>query len=199
MKKYYLLFIAAILMIAYACEKDALTIKDDLSVLGNEEVGQLGRDGKMVSVPIKFVGYTVIGAESNFNPGVCGDEYCFQNYQYGKGYASHLGKVDISFVFCVRLQEGCDQAYPGFPIQYNQNDGVIEAANGDKLYLGGDGVGKLYPTDRPGYFIEFQDRANIVGGTGRFEGATGYMITDSYNRGDTTDHVLTGILNYYKK
>lgn len=94
------------------------------------------------------------------------------NWQVGEGNATHLGKFSITIGFCESPGTG----------QYSLGYGVMTAANGDELYLQipaeGD-VGQVYPIDDPFYEFQFQDSFEIIGGTGRFQGATGEGYTDS--------------------
>lgn len=122
--------------------------------------------------------------------------FTFFNVQEGSGQATHLGKFSTRITFCVDptdlLDDGTltgDESSP-----YNSGQGVITAANGDELYFTAEGV--VLPTDEPGYNFEFQDPFTFAGGTGRFAGATGGGITDSFADQSTgrTDHSWNGTL-----
>ena len=75
---------------------------------------------------------------------------------YGVGNASHLGKNTIEISYCT------NGLFPLTPVM-----GVQTAANGDKLFTYLAGVGE----DFEGFFMEYV----YYEGTGRFEGATGYV------------------------
>lgn len=96
----------------------------------------------------------------------------------GEGTATHLGKFTHHFEFCVELFSGI---YPG---PTDHIDAWFVAANGDTLFVYVSGQvmpGRLdhHPEDVNSYFT---DEWKIVGGTGRFEGASGSGWTDDYNR-----------------
>lgn len=203
MKKIYLLLVTAGLFMAYSCEKDVLFEHQDFLTTQEMDKAQFGRDGGFVSVPFKLTGYTELLGRSGPNLGGCGGDFCFLNLQGGKAVASHLGEdVVLNFTFCVKVPEvagGCAGVEPYLPLEYNNATGTMVADNGDELYLELRGTGYLIPTQKPGYNVEFQDTFDFTGGTGRFDGASGYFVTDSYNRGLVTDHEFSGILKYRKK
>jgi hypothetical protein len=93
----------------------------------------------------------------------------------GEGTGTHFGKVTSHFDFCVDVT---DSSYPnGFEAAY------FEDENGDKLYVYVEGfvLGGRVP-GMPSYATSyFKDPFEIIGGTGRFEGATGYGMTNDYN------------------
>ena len=76
------------------------------------------------------------------------------------------------------------------------------AANGDILYISGEGFvidGRL--DDHPEYVISYwRDPFVILGGTGRFEGATGEGWTDDYNSSEdpNSHHNWTGTITMVK-
>jgi hypothetical protein len=71
---------------------------------------------------------------------------------------------------------------------------IFTAANGDELWTSGGG--EIEPTDKPGYAFEFLDPFEFEGGTGRFEGASGSGVTESYvpASGGPVDHYWSGTL-----
>lgn len=94
----------------------------------------------------------------------------------GGGTGTHLGNFTHYFEFCCDFIEGY---YPG-----GHMSAYFTAANGDMLYVSCAGQvlnGRLdyHPADVNSYF---KDPFVILGGTGRFEGATGSGFTDDYNR-----------------
>jgi len=94
----------------------------------------------------------------------------------GGGTGTHLGKFTHYFEFCCEFVTGY---YPG-----GHMSAYFTAANGDILYVTCAGQvlnGRLdyHPADVNSYF---KDPFVLIGGTGRFEGATGSGFTDDYNR-----------------
>jgi hypothetical protein len=78
------------------------------------------------------------------------------------GNATHLGKYTAAFKATVNLACGC-----------SQGDSIhLIAANGDSLYALGQGVGV---PDKPD-FNRVTQAYTIMGGTGRFAGATGNFV-----------------------
>ena len=95
----------------------------------------------------------------------------------------------------------------GAVLDYKNGEGVFVAANGDELYFNvpspGE-VGHVLLFDHPFYEAMFQDPFSFIGGTGRFEGASGGGYTNSFvdlfdDDGNfipehQTDHKWTGTL-----
>jgi hypothetical protein len=81
------------------------------------------------------------------------------------GTMTHLGRVTAEHSQCIDptgvLQD---------PLTFTDGRMTVTAANGDKLFLAF--AGTLIPTDVAGFF-DVNNPFQIVGGTGRFEGATG--------------------------
>jgi hypothetical protein len=82
----------------------------------------------------------------------------------------------------------------GESLPYDNGFGILTAANGDVLYL--EISGAVLPTDHPNYDFEFKDPFHFTGGTGRFAGASGEGMTDSFvdRSDDRTDHEWIGTL-----
>ena len=71
----------------------------------------------------------------------------------------------------------------GANLDYKNGEGVFVAANGDELYFNipSDGVvGHILPYEHDLYEFQFQDPFMFTGGTGRFEGASGGGMTNSF-------------------
>lgn len=85
----------------------------------------------------------------------------------GAGTATHLGKFTVSWKVVV------DFTTPG---GVATGPGVYTAANGDKLFT--NLAGKGFPTDDPNVVFIVEEQT-IVGGTGRFAGASGVFIRKS--------------------
>lgn len=100
----------------------------------------------------------------------------------GGGSGTQLGNFTHYFEFCCDFIEGY---YPG-----GHMSAYFTAANGDILYISCAGQvlnGRLdyHPADVNSYF---KDPFIILGGTGRFEGASGSGFTDDYNRDSYPDN-----------
>ena len=151
----------------------------------------------MRTMPFKAEFYTKRSYDDD-GEGKCSDDpYLGFNLQIGEGNATHLGKFTTTMWFC------------GAGFDYKNGEGVFVAANGDELYFkvpATDEVGHVLPLpyEDPVYEFYFQDPFEFVGGTGRFEGASGGGVTDSYvdlfdDDGNfipehQTDHTWTGLL-----
>jgi len=147
------------------------------------------------AIPFQATFYTKRNYEDD-GAGVCTEEpYTAFNYQVGEGTATHLGACDVTIHFC------------GSGFDYTNGFGVFVAADGDELWFNvpSEGeIGHIIPFDDPFYELYFQDPFEFVGGTGRFEGASGSGMTNSFvNLFDDdgnfiaehqTDHVWTGTL-----
>jgi len=171
------LFTAAVCLIV-SCSKSDSYLNDDLNV--SLKKGKAER--ATVTVPFKadFVGtYMYGGPEAS-----CGEWnppaglFWGMVINEGGGTATHLGKFTHYFEFCCDFLNG---VYPG---PTNHMVAWFTAADGDILYVSCAGVvlnGRLdyHPEDVNSYF---KDPFVILGGTGRFEGATGSGYTDDYNR-----------------
>jgi hypothetical protein len=114
----------------------------------------------------------------------CAPPRTFLNVQEGSGSEATVGNFDTRMTFCVDVTT----------FEYGDTDAVMTAENGDKLYL--DVSGQIFPTTKPAYDLEFKDPFTIIGGTGKFENATGSGMTESYVNQTTgrTDHVWTGTI-----
>ncbi len=107
---------------------------------------------------------------------ICGD---FPPYgrvtNTGEGTGTHLGHFTHYFDFCFDLTDG------SYPEDYLV--GYFEDENGDRLFV--EVAGFVLPGRLPGMpdfaTSYFRDPFVIVGGTGRFEGATGWGMTNDYN------------------
>ncbi len=120
-------------------------------------------------------------AEDSIN---CGPPRNFLNVQIGSGSETTVGNFEVRMSFCVDVTT----------FEYAEALGVLTATNGDELYL--DASGQVVPTTKEGYDLEFKDPFTIIGGTGKFAGATGNGMTESYVNMTTnrTDHIWKGTL-----
>jgi hypothetical protein len=110
----------------------------------------------------------------------------------GQGVATHMGRVADSGVAVFGAPGGsCPGGVPGFP---NDHTETLTAANGDTLVIRMTNV--ACPTG-PSSF-HGTGPWTVVGGTGRFEGATGSGWCDGRSdfQTNTFEAVLTGTLTY---
>ena len=148
-----------------------------------------------VTVPFEadFVGNYL--PTSGVDIDMCGNYPMIRIFNEGGGTGTHLGKFTHYFDFCVNNETG---EYP-----FGHLEAYFVAANGDKLFVSVAGQvlnGKLdyHPDDVNSYF---KDPFLILGGTGRFEGATGEGWTDDYNRDsypENSFHHWTGTISLKK-
>jgi hypothetical protein len=131
---------------------------------------------------------------------LCGDPPRFLNTQVGAGEATHLGRFTVHITFCVDATDLLDDGMltEGESVPYDNGFGVLVAANGDELYMAI--AGAVLPSDDPAFDFEFHDPFTFVGGTGRFEGATGEGMTDSFvdQAADRTYHDWSGVLRHVR-
>lgn len=168
-----ILLIAVALSLVFSCSKSDV---DEMAV----SLKKAKAEPATVTVPFKadFVGtYMYAGPEAS-----CGawDPASGQFYgmviNEGTGTGTHLGRFTHYFEFCCNFMTGV------YPLHHMV--AYFTAANGDILYVACEGQvldGRLedHPEDVNSYW---KDPFVIMGGTGRFEGATGSGYTDDYNR-----------------
>lgn len=100
--------------------------------------------------------------EFNFSPANdCYPNFA-QNRNYGTGIASHFGKIALESAYCVDQQGKFASAWTG----------TITTANGDVIYFKNDDPASTCTLDENwNAHVEY----NIVGGTGKYVGATGFF------------------------
>lgn len=105
----------------------------------------------------------------------CGDYPMINIINNGEGTGTHFGKLTSHFDFCVDFR---DQSYPNA-----FEEAYFEDENGDRLnvYVKGFVVPGRVPGMPSFANSYFKDPFEIIGGTGRFEGATGSGMTNDYN------------------
>lgn len=138
---------------------------------GNENARRIGHDMPvMVTVPFKadFIGeYQSVAPDES-----CEAPQFIRVIVDFEGNGTHLGKFTGNFSFCVDEESN-----------YGPSDSYMVAANGDILYvsIAGQVIGGR-EDDHPEYVTSYwRDPFVILGGTGRFEGATGSGMSDDYN------------------
>ena len=173
-----LLLVLACLTMLSNCTKSDIDLDDEsLNTLDDAALTTLkkGKDKPIfVTVPFKaeFLGdYIYVGPDNEKATGLplkCEVVRVIVDFE---GNGTHLGKFTGNFDFCVG------------PEGYGQTDAYMVAANGDRLMISISGnviQGRLdnHPEHVTSYW---RDPFVILGGTGRFEGATGGGISDDYN------------------
>lgn len=173
-----LLLVLACLTMLSTCTKSDIDLEDgSLNTLDDAALTTLkkGTDKSVfVTVPFKaeFLGdYIYVGPDNEEATGLPPKCELVRVIVDFEGNGTHLGKFTGNFDFCVG------------PEGYGQTDAYMVAANGDRLMISISGnviQGRL--DDHPEYVTSYwRDPFVILGGTGRFEGATGGGISDDYN------------------
>lgn len=145
----------------------------------------------LVTVPLK-ADFSVVpeyaGADGSYAP-----ELPVKLVMVGEGNMSHLGKMFTRMVFWA---EG------GIVGPYGHGTGVFVAANGDELYIEFD-MGEIIWNEEENkdfYPTKFNDEMIISGGTGRFEGARGFIMSNAYvhypDPADEDDYWHTDFFSY---
>ena len=170
-----LLAIACICLLS-ACSKSDI-LNDDNSSDNDLKCAKI--QPKMITLPF-FVHY--LGNYVSTEPDArCGDPPYYKIVVEGPGNGTEVGKSIIHFDFCCNIDNGVyGNDKPSVNGKYFS---YIVAANGDSLYISCAGKvieGRL--PYMPPYVIEYwKDPFEILGGTGRFKGATGKGMTDDFN------------------
>lgn len=196
------------ILLCLACTENTLDIEPS-----NDQKSETALDlkkanaQKMVTVPFKinFVGNYMEGTGPNSMCGDCpvdeegrpiGPECWGFVINSGSGTGTHLGKFTHHFEFCCELISGI---YPG---PSNHMDAYFVSANKDTLFVRCAGQvinGRL--SDHPEHVVSyFKDPFEILGGTGRFEDATGCGTTNDYNSSEDpySHHNWTGTITFKK-
>jgi hypothetical protein len=181
MKTFRMLFFAmAGLCLLSACEKsDEQLNEDDVSQVnlkcapGDNHQQPWNPWHKTVTLPFRadFTG-NYVGMEPSL---LCGEDSWLMITNEGGGTGTLLGNFTHHIEFCCDVVTGI---YPG-----NHMKAYFVAANGDSLFVACAGqVIEGRAEDQPDYVTSyFRDPFVILGGTGRFKGATGKGRTNDYN------------------
>jgi len=170
------------LLLMYACEKpdDQLMLEENFTLKGD-----FGNVDNEVSLPFKAK-FTVWRALSP-GTGECEEGSSRETMMMkGKGEMAHLGQLaEIFMTFCTAPTPEVI-----FPINYwFVETGKFVAANGDELYFVIEsGQIMPYTGDDPEYQVYFNDDLVFIGGTGRFEGASGSAKTNAYVHAGSTEN-----------
>lgn len=188
-----LLLLVALVPVA-ACDSPAAPPASSSVLDTRIQAGRVADPDLAVSVAFNLHGYTLL--ESAVPDESCGPPPHLLNVQVGEGEATHLGHFTVRFTFCIDLTDLLDDGMltDGESAPYWDGVGTYVAANGDELYVAVSGV--ILPSSDPNYDFQFQDPFTFTGGTGRFAGATGGGMIDSYVSQATnrTDHNWSGAL-----
>lgn len=154
--------------LCFACAEMVDEINDD-----NLKSGHLGShkygDMKMVHVPFK-ADFTVWKAAPTGSGEACDIGWVRETME-GEGNISHLGEMTTFMTFCVN---GTDLSYAFTELGY------FVAANGDTLYVNVPEGQIIIGPELEGYHAYFNDTMFFMSGTGRFEGASGYALTNAH-------------------
>ncbi|WP_186755818.1 hypothetical protein [Echinicola salinicaeni] len=120
-----------------------------------------------------------------------------KEHQVGSGNATHIGNFTTDLRFCFHIVLN-DEGLPDFEGGFGEFTGsvnIITANNGDQLFTKGNGS-SIMPIQDEKYVLEFKHNIDVIGGTGRFENASGGFINYGKVRSDGsgTDHVHEGII-----
>lgn len=155
MKNYIHYFtIAALMLVLAGCSNDDKFQTEDI---GNDALLLKSAGTKQFKIN-KASG----ALEINYSPENVCYPYFAQNRNYGTGTASHFGKITLESAYCVDQQGVFQSAWSG----------TITTANGDVIYFKNEDPASTCTLDENwNAHVEF----NIVGGTGKYEGATGFF------------------------
>jgi len=175
-------FLMAVISLVAGCNKTDEFISDDAAALKSGET-------KKVTVPFEA---NLLGeiTSIDWDAQECIDEgYFVRVIVETTGNATHMGKVSLTFNFC--SGGAPDPNIEGSKYTYAGSTADLIAANGDVLYLSfDDGIVMNGRTDEhPDDVVEYwRTPISVLGGTGRFEGAKGDLISDDYVTADEQTH-----------
>lgn len=172
---YFILTVVFVMLITVvACEKDSIGVVES-QVIELENINSaIPSAEKTVTLGLNLVftgNYDYIGPAEK-----CGSFPPYVNViNNGEGTGTHFGKLSSHFDFCVDVR---DNTYP-----HSYVEAYFEDKDGDRLYVHVEGI--VLPGRVPGMpsFANsyFKDPFTILGGTGKFDGATGNGYTNDYN------------------
>ena len=205
MKTLRLLFIiGGLTCMLSACEDEHYLLSEN----NVTELNLQAKTAKDVELPFKAKLFT--GQAEDALTEICSftsqTDFWALEHQVGGGNATHLGNFNVDLHFCFHIvldDQGLPNIEGGFG-EYNGAEGVeepiIEAANGDRLFVEFREAGRLVPIQNENYNFEFDDVWYITGGTGRFENASGQFVGHGMVRkdGTGTDHDWEGTINLNK-
>jgi hypothetical protein len=125
-----------------------------------------------VLVTVPFKADFSVWNRTDYTDRRCGDHPNYFLTMEGHGNSTHLGRMTVRCTFCWSSRTAA----------YWDTDVTFVAANGDELWAKTP-VGQIYRNfgDNKDYYRSwFNDPSYFVGGTGRFEGATGMYSTNAW-------------------
>jgi len=135
--------------------------------------------------------YTYVGPDTLPNPKCTGQLSQWRAVVDGKGTGTPIGDFTVHFDFCGDSLSNYGNCYA-----------CLIAADGDSLFFDAKGRvldGRL--EDHPAFVTSYwRDTMNIIGGTGKFSGATGKLATDDYNSSEdpNSHHSWKGTISLLK-
>lgn len=168
-----LLFMMAVISLVASCDKTGDLVSD-----GQAEL----KRAQPITVTVPFEAH-MLGTVTNIDPEnpECDGYYCQVTVET-KGTATHMGKVHTTLIFCALGPD--DPNIPGEDHIFTGCQAELVAANGDKLFIEGEGGSVITgrTEDHPEYVVDyFKYKIFIRGGTGKFEGASGELQADDYD------------------
>jgi hypothetical protein len=185
----YVLLLSFVFLLFAGCSK--LEIQPDPLNSGDESALKSAKTSVTMGFNIVFTGTYDF---ADLDPiCVCDDVPMVRIINTGEGTGSHFGKLTHYFDFCV----GVGSSYPNCHMV-----AYFEDENGDRLFVEVAGwvLGGRVP-GMPNFATSyFKDPFEIIGGTGRFEDATGSGITNDYNssKDPYSHHHWTGKITMVK-
>jgi len=130
------------------------------TMTGPDAAFQAQRSATEHAVPFKTSSYLFQGIAAVPEPG-CNAVGESRRYLVGEGSATHLGSYTVELSFCARAGGVLDDGV-----------GTFVAANGDLLHFTFEGTS----TFAPPFTLTFTSYSVFIGGTGRFDGASGQAV-----------------------
>jgi len=162
-----LFIIVALISLAVGCNKTNDFVSDDSIEL---------KSAKIQTVTVPFKANFTVKDYSDYTDGSCGPAPIYSLTMKGEGNINHMGSITTEMTFCCNTSNGF----------YWDTNCTFVAANGDELYATIP-TGQILPNegDNSDYYqTYFNDKMYFVGGTGRFEGASGEAMSNAYVHND---------------
>lgn len=158
-----------LLLGTFACQDSAIV---EPEFAASAEKGRIDTNAFPVTVALPFNADVSVWDHSDYTDTRCGGFPVMFLTMKGHGTATHLGSLTTTMTFCVNVLTGT----------YYNTTGSFIAANGDELFVTIPNGSIVVNTgdDAAYYQTRFDDPGYFVGGTGRFEGATGTWTTNAF-------------------